>query len=75
MYDREYQVIASHCRIINNNESPALRKYKAAIRENTIITKTKMVAIIRVGANIFLNWFMGPIKKQVLIIDIMFPMV
>lgn len=91
MYDKEYQVIASDCIIINKSASPALCHYNkkinilfknikylyltfsAEIKVNIIETSTKMVATSLVGANIFWICFTGPIRKQVLSIDVIFP--
>lgn len=48
---------------------------KAQTKVRTNITRTKIVAIILVLANIFLSWLQGPMRKHVLARDKMLPIV
>lgn len=50
-----------------------LLTFIAAISVKTKDTITINVAITLLDANIFLNWLNGPIRKQVLAIEMMFP--
>jgi len=73
IYDNEYHVIAIYCSKTNNKHNPPFFHKKAAKSVKTIIIKTIIVAIKRVGANIFFICLNGPIKKHVLNNEQMLP--
>ena len=65
IYEIEYQIIAKYCRMQNKTVSPFFLKPTAQTRVSTKNVSISAVAIQRVGANIFLIWLTGPIRKHV----------
>jgi len=73
MYDKLYHVIAKNWITQHRNVRPVFLITKADIRVNTRKVKAVIVAKTRVELNIFLICFTGPIRKQVLAIEVMLP--
>ena len=65
IYEIEYQVMAQNCIMQNKTVSPFLWKPHAQTRVSTKNNSISDVAIQRLGANIFLIWLTGPMRKQV----------
>ena len=73
MYEIEYQVMAQNCKRQNKTVRPFFSKTAAETSVSIKKSNISDVAIQRVGANIFLIWLTGPIKKQVEANATMFP--
>lgn len=65
MYEIEYQVKAQNCKMQKSSANPFFPIARPAIKVRAMKTKTKIVAMIRVLANIFLICATGPQRKHV----------
>lgn len=73
MYDILYQVIATNCIAQHRKVRPVFLRTSADTSVNTKNVRAAIVAITLVELNIFLSCLTGPMRKQVLAIEVMLP--